>query len=70
MKGLMKGYSLNFPIIIDELGVFSSEIKSNSSLIIVDRLFKVIKRWKLPIETNEYEELQMLIKDRRKRNDF
>ena len=61
LRGFIKGNNIKFPILVDEHNIFEAEMKEESSIILLSGSFKIIRRWKLPLGTDDVEELSMLL---------
>ena len=63
LKGFVKANHIPFPVLFDQSSILNKFSNSRSTLIIVDTKYGLIKKWFLPIQYDEMEELLLILND-------
>jgi hypothetical protein len=63
LKGFVKANHIPFPVLLDQSSILNNFSNGRSALIFVDTRYLLIKKWFLPIQHDEMEELFLLLND-------
>ena len=63
LKGFVKANHIPFPVLLDQSSILNNFSNGRSALIFVDTRYRLIKKWFLPIQHDEMEELFLILND-------
>jgi hypothetical protein len=62
IRGFVKGNRIQFPVLLDDLQVFTHSPAKSSRVILLNILYGIVQEWQFPVDIHQLNEIMALLK--------